>query len=67
MLTIRAKIKMFKNYVIFTTITKCATDGSTTPTRVRANHVKEAANCCIFYNKTHYPLDFSAGVLYNKA
>ena len=36
--------------VIFTTITKWLAKVPTTPARVGGNEVKEAGECCVFYN-----------------
>lgn len=53
--------------VIFTTFTKNITEGSATPTDMGTKQVEGAAKCCNFYMKSHNPLDFTMGVVYNKA
>ena len=49
--------------MIFTTVTKWGADFTATPTRVGSEKVKEAGECCIFYNETHNTLDFTVKMI----
>lgn len=53
--------------VIFTTPTQSLTKGPATPTDMGTKQVEGGAKCCNFYNETHNSLDFTTGVVYNKA